>query len=194
MFDKFEVLMSWKLSWGLSIVLFGVSNGHIFFGFQIIAPYFRRSLHHFPFTLRLLADHPRVNGGRQQHQQYIIYRVHPLKIPSPSAPTIIKTKWPKTTTIKTTITTTITTTTITAAATNLSNFLNSFSPKVKSGAIDLMHTGLSNFKCLFFGVNNKDSCYGAIDTSILKGYDSAYCGINGELSESVPSRPAWQIC
>ena len=102
MFDKFEVLMSWKLSWGLSFLLFGVSNGHIFFGFQIIAPYFRRSLHRFPFKLRLLADQPRVNGGRQQHQQYIIYRVYPLKIPFPSAPTIIKTKWPKTITIKTT--------------------------------------------------------------------------------------------
>ena len=40
MFDKFEVLMSWKLSWGLSFLLFGVSNGHIFFGFQIIAHIF----------------------------------------------------------------------------------------------------------------------------------------------------------
>ena len=31
MLDKFEVLMRWKLSYGLSFLLFGVSDGHIFF-------------------------------------------------------------------------------------------------------------------------------------------------------------------
>ena len=35
MFDKFEVLMSWKLSWGLSFLLFGVINGQIFLDFFI---------------------------------------------------------------------------------------------------------------------------------------------------------------
>ena len=39
MFDKFEVLMSWKLSWGLSFLLFGVSDGHIFFDFSNYYPY-----------------------------------------------------------------------------------------------------------------------------------------------------------
>ena len=34
MLDKFEVLMSWKLTWGLSFLFFGVNDGHIF---QIIA-------------------------------------------------------------------------------------------------------------------------------------------------------------
>ena len=38
MFDKFEVLMSWKLSWGLSFLLFGVSDGHIFFDFSNYCP------------------------------------------------------------------------------------------------------------------------------------------------------------
>ena len=39
MFDKFEVLMSWKLSWGLSFLLLGVSDGHIFFDFSNYCPY-----------------------------------------------------------------------------------------------------------------------------------------------------------
>ena len=34
MFDKFEVLMSWNLSWDLSFLLFGVSDGHIFLDFS----------------------------------------------------------------------------------------------------------------------------------------------------------------
>ena len=34
MLDKFEVLMSWKLTWGLSLLFFGVSDGHIFFDFS----------------------------------------------------------------------------------------------------------------------------------------------------------------
>ena len=34
MFDMFEVLMSWKLSWGLSFLRFGVSDGLIFFDFS----------------------------------------------------------------------------------------------------------------------------------------------------------------
>ena len=38
MFDKFEVLMSWKVSWGLSFLLFGVSDGHIFFYFSNFCP------------------------------------------------------------------------------------------------------------------------------------------------------------
>ena len=42
MFDKFEVLMSWKLSWGLSFLLFGVSDGHIFFDFSNYCPYMKR--------------------------------------------------------------------------------------------------------------------------------------------------------
>ena len=37
MLDKFEMLMTWKLSWDLSFFLLGVSDGHIFFDFQIIA-------------------------------------------------------------------------------------------------------------------------------------------------------------
>ena len=37
MFDKFEVLMSWKLSWGLFFLLLGVSDGHIYSIFQNIA-------------------------------------------------------------------------------------------------------------------------------------------------------------
>ena len=55
----------------------------------------------------------------------------------------------------------------------LTIFLNFFCPQVMSGSIDLMHTGLSNFKCFVFGVNNKDSCYRAMNTTILRGYDSA---------------------
>ena len=31
--------MSWKLSWGLSFLLFGVSDGHIFFDFSNYCPY-----------------------------------------------------------------------------------------------------------------------------------------------------------
>ena len=38
MFDKFEVLMSWRLSWDLSFLLFGVSNWHIFFDFFKLLP------------------------------------------------------------------------------------------------------------------------------------------------------------
>ena len=39
MFDKFKVLMSWKLSWVLSFLLFGVCDGHIFFDFSNYCPY-----------------------------------------------------------------------------------------------------------------------------------------------------------
>ena len=39
MFDKVKVLMSWKLSWGLSFLLFGVSDGHIFFDLLNYCPY-----------------------------------------------------------------------------------------------------------------------------------------------------------
>ena len=39
MLDKFEVWMSWKLCWGLSFLLFGVSDGHIFFDFSNYCPY-----------------------------------------------------------------------------------------------------------------------------------------------------------
>ena len=39
MFDKFEVLTRLKLSWGLSFLLFGVSDGHIFFDFSNYCPY-----------------------------------------------------------------------------------------------------------------------------------------------------------
>ena len=39
MFDKFKVLMSWKISWGLSFLFFGVSDGHIFFDFANYCPY-----------------------------------------------------------------------------------------------------------------------------------------------------------
>ena len=38
MFDRFEVLMSWKLSWGLSFLLFGVNDGHIFFDLSNYCP------------------------------------------------------------------------------------------------------------------------------------------------------------
>ena len=38
MFSKFEVLTSWKLSWGLSVLLFGFSDGHIFFDFSNYCP------------------------------------------------------------------------------------------------------------------------------------------------------------
>ena len=38
MFDKFEVLESWKLSWDLSFLLLGVSDGHIFFHFSNYCP------------------------------------------------------------------------------------------------------------------------------------------------------------
>ena len=38
MFDKFEGLVSWKLSWGLSFLLFGFSDGHIFFDFFKLLP------------------------------------------------------------------------------------------------------------------------------------------------------------
>ena len=38
MFDKFVVLMTWKLSWGLAFLLFGVSDGHIFFDFSNYCP------------------------------------------------------------------------------------------------------------------------------------------------------------
>ena len=38
MFDKFEVLESWKLSWDLSFLLLGVTDGHIFFDFSNHCP------------------------------------------------------------------------------------------------------------------------------------------------------------
>ena len=38
MFDKFEVLESWKLSWDLSFLFLGVSDGHIFFDFSNYCP------------------------------------------------------------------------------------------------------------------------------------------------------------
>ena len=38
MFDKFEVLMSWKLSSDISFLLLGVSDGHIFFVFSNYCP------------------------------------------------------------------------------------------------------------------------------------------------------------
>ena len=38
MFDKFEVLMSWKLSSDLSFLLLGVSDGHIFLDFSNYCP------------------------------------------------------------------------------------------------------------------------------------------------------------
>ena len=66
-----------------------------------------------------------------------------------------------------------------SSSNSVTNFLNFFSLQVNSGSIDLMHTGLSNFKCIFLGVNNKDSCYSAMNTTILRGYDSAYCAISG---------------
>ena len=46
-----------------------------------------------------------------------------------------------------------------------------FSPQVKYRLIDLMHTGLSNFKCFFYGVNYKNWCYRAMNTTILRCYD-----------------------
>ena len=48
MFDKFEVLMSWKLSWGLSFLLFGVSDGHIFFDFSNYCPFTSWQARHQP--------------------------------------------------------------------------------------------------------------------------------------------------
>ena len=38
MFDKFEVLVNWKLSWDLSFLRLGVSDGHIFFDFSNYCP------------------------------------------------------------------------------------------------------------------------------------------------------------
>ena len=38
MFDKFEVIKSLKLSCGLSFLLFGISDGHIFFNFSNYCP------------------------------------------------------------------------------------------------------------------------------------------------------------
>ena len=38
-FRAFEVLMSWKLSWVLSFLLFGVIAGHIFVDFSNYCPY-----------------------------------------------------------------------------------------------------------------------------------------------------------
>ena len=38
MFDKFEVLMRWKLSSDLSFLLLGVSDGHTFFDFSNNCP------------------------------------------------------------------------------------------------------------------------------------------------------------
>ena len=38
MFNKFEVLESWKLSWDLSFLFLGVSDGHIFFDFSNYCP------------------------------------------------------------------------------------------------------------------------------------------------------------
>ena len=66
-----------------------VVRGEVQMGGSVEKSYFRRSFH-FPFPLRLLTHQPRVNGKKQQQQQYIVYRVHSLKTPSPSAPTIIK--------------------------------------------------------------------------------------------------------
>ena len=42
MFDKLEKWMSWKLSRGLSFLLFGVSDGHIFFNFSNYCPILKR--------------------------------------------------------------------------------------------------------------------------------------------------------
>ena len=39
MFDKFEVLENWKLSWDLAFLLLGVSAGPIFFDFSNYCPY-----------------------------------------------------------------------------------------------------------------------------------------------------------
>ena len=47
MFDKFKVLMSWKLSWGLSFLVFGVSDGHIFFDFSNYWPIINANIFYF---------------------------------------------------------------------------------------------------------------------------------------------------
>ena len=39
MFNEFEVLEIWKLSWDLSFLFLGVSDGHIFFDFSNYCPY-----------------------------------------------------------------------------------------------------------------------------------------------------------
>ena len=58
MFDKFEVLMSLKLSWVLSFLLFGVSDGHIFFDFSNYCPVaFGSPTVHTIFIVRLYVMH-----------------------------------------------------------------------------------------------------------------------------------------
>ena len=83
-------------------------RGEVQMGGSVKMPYFRRSFL-FPFSLRLLAHQPQLVAKDNNINNIYWYRVYPFKTPSPSAPTIIRTKWPKTTT------TTIKTTTVTKA-------------------------------------------------------------------------------
>ena len=54
MFYKFEVLMTWKLSWGLSFLLFGVSDGHIFFDFSDYCPFLKDTALYFREAILLV--------------------------------------------------------------------------------------------------------------------------------------------
>ena len=57
MFDKFKVLMSWKISWGLSFLFFGVSDGHIFFDFSNYCPNYIASKNWYVKKIALLLTH-----------------------------------------------------------------------------------------------------------------------------------------